>query len=59
MRSNHPLDRHARANDTPPRHAAGTLPSRASTSFFRAFHEKDVDGRDKAGHDSEEVVQYD
>jgi hypothetical protein len=34
-------------NDTPPRHAAGTPSSRASTSFLRAFSGKGVDGRDK------------
>jgi hypothetical protein len=32
--------------------------SRASTSCLCTFSEKDVDGRDKPGHDSGEVVQY-
>src|SRR5258708_37335480 len=40
--------------DTPPRYAAGTPSSRASTSFLRAFSEKDVDGRDEPGHDAGE-----
>src|SRR5262249_14422342 len=47
--------------DTPPRHAAGTPSSRASTSFSK----QDVDGRDNPrirsgdGHDSGELIQYD
>jgi hypothetical protein len=32
--------------------------SRASTSFLRAFSEKDVDGRDKPGHDCGEVIRH-
>ena len=41
------------AQDTPPRDAAGTPSSRASTSFLRHLSKQDVDGRDKPGHDSE------
>jgi hypothetical protein len=33
------------------------LPARASTSFLLSFSEQGVDGRDKRGHDSGEVVQ--
>src|SRR5258708_2096119 len=32
--------------------------SRASTSFLRHLSKQDVDGRDKPGHDSGEVVQH-
>src|SRR5260221_121817 len=32
--------------------------SRASTSFLRAFSEKDVDSRDKPGHDSGEMARH-
>src|SRR5258708_23100999 len=32
--------------------------SRASTSFLRAFSEKDVDSRDKLGHDSGEMARH-
>src|SRR5260370_1168594 len=49
-----PHGRHAPRNDTPPRHAAGTPSSRASTSFFTSFSKKGVDGPDKPGHDSGE-----
>jgi hypothetical protein len=31
--------------------------SRASTPFLMRFSGKDVDGRDKPGHDSEQMVQ--
>src|SRR5580704_18394582 len=33
--------------------------SRASTSFLRPFRKRDVDGRDKPGHDFGELIQYD
>ena len=33
--------------------------SRASTSFLRHLNKQDVDGRDKPGHDSEQMVRYD
>ena len=52
MGSNH-LSGVMPAQDTPPRHAAGTPSSRASTSFLRHLGKQDVDGRDKPGHDSE------
>src|SRR5215471_14204234 len=42
----------------PRRYAAGTPCSRASTSFLRLLSKEDVDGRDKPGHDSGEVVRY-
>src|SRR5260370_9471247 len=45
--------------DTPPRYAAGTPSSRASTSFLRHLHKQDVYGPDKPGHDPGEVVRYD
>jgi hypothetical protein len=53
MGSNH-LSGVMPAQDTPPRDAAGTPSSRASTSFCG---KQDVDGRDKPGHDSGEVVR--
>ena len=47
MRWKAPLHPSCPRNDTPPRNAAGTPSSRASTSFLRTVSEKDVDGRDK------------
>src|SRR6266436_1337007 len=44
--------------DTPPRYAAGTPSSRASTSFLRHLSKQDVDGRDKPGHDSGKLARF-
>src|SRR6266478_2592372 len=43
-------------NDTPPRRAAGTPSSRASTSFLLGASKQNVDGRDEPGHDSGGMV---